>query len=204
MLNLVILHLNTARNMRQKGNKGGWKPGVTAPERISEAAARAAAEGRAPRLLFVCLGNICRSPAAQGIVEAKASERGIDVECDSAGFYGGHAGDLPDRRMREAAWQRGYRLDHRARRIREADFFDFDILVGMDSRNLDDLHDLAPTPEHERRIVAMSDLATAFPDADCVPDPYYEGPAGFQYVLDLLENSAGVFLDILEADGKKG
>ena len=106
--------------------------------KVNSAAERAAAEGRAPRVLFVCLGNICRSPAAQGIAEKIARERGLaDYGFDSAGFYGGHRGDLPDRRMREAAWQRGYRLEHRSRTVRDSDFADFDLLVGMDDRNID-------------------------------------------------------------------
>ncbi|MDE6382012.1 MAG: hypothetical protein K2L57_04000, partial [Muribaculaceae bacterium] len=74
------------------------RPSERARDVVAEAVRRAAAEERAPRILFVCLGNICRSPAAQGITESLAAARGIAVECDSAGFYGGHAGDLPDRR----------------------------------------------------------------------------------------------------------
>lgn len=148
-----------------------------------------------PKILFVCLGNICRSPAAHGITGQMASERGIEVECDSAGFYGGHAGSLPDRRMREAAFQRGYRLEHRARKIRSYDLDDYDIVIGMDDSNLDDLHRLAATEERDRRIVGMTDFAAAHPESDCVPDPYYEGAAGFQLVLNLLEDACGTLLD---------
>ena len=168
---------------------------------MGEACARAAAEGRAPRLLFVCLGNICRSPAAHGIAEAMAAERGVAVECDSAGFYGGHAGDLPDRRMREAAFQRGYRLDHRSRKIRGFDLDDFDIVLGMDDSNMDDLNGLASTQQQADRIVRLVDFAAAHPGADAIPDPYYGGTDGFRLVLDLLEDACSVLLD--EIGGNK-
>lgn len=162
-------------------------------------------EGGRLRLLFVCLGNICRSPAAQGIVEKIAADLGVDslIECDSAGFYGGHAGDLPDSRMRSAAYQRGYRLDHRARKIHAYDFNDFDLIFGMDGYNLRDLHKLAPSPEDEEKIFSMADFAILHPREQYVPDPYYEGAAGFQLVLDLLEDASGTLLDILEESSRK-
>lgn len=171
------------------------RPTDRAVEIVEKTRRRADSEGRAPRILFVCLGNICRSPAAQGITEKMAASRGIDVVCDSAGFYGGHAGDLPDNRMLHAAWQRGYRLDHRARKIRGIDLDHFDIVVGMDDRNIDDLHALADTDSRDSRIVRMTDFAVKHPTYDSVPDPYYEGAAGFQLVLDLLEDACGVLLD---------
>lgn len=174
-------------------------------ETVRDAVVRARSEGRPPRVLFVCLGNICRSPAAQGITEKIAAERGTAIECDSAGFYGGHAGQLPDRRMREAAFGRGYRLDHRARRIRLSDLDDFDIVAGMDDSNMDDLHRLADTDGRDSRIVRMTDFASRHPEYDCVPDPYYEGAAGFQLVLDLLEDACGTLLDeISSASIEKG
>lgn len=177
--------------------KSKLTPDVAA--RVEEALARAAAEERAPRVLFVCLGNICRSPAAQGVAESMATDRGLsDLEFDSAGFYGGHAGDLPDPRMRQAAFQRGYRLEHRSRTVRPSDFDRFDLIIGMDDRNMDDLHRAAPTPEEERRLFRMTDFTLDHPRADYVPDPYYEGPAGFQLVLDLLEDGCSVLLDLLE------
>lgn len=162
------------------------------------------AEGRKPKILFVCLGNICRSPAAQGIAEKIAAERGVDIECDSAGFYGGHAGQLPDRRMREAAFGRGYRLEHRARRIRLSDLDDFDIVIGMDDSNMDDLHRLADTDERDGKIIRMTDFAAGHNEYDCVPDPYYEGAAGFQLVLNLLEDACGVLVNEIETANRKG
>lgn len=155
---------------------------------------------RPVRVLFVCLGNICRSPAAQGIAESIIASRGLSgrIECDSAGFYGGHAGDLPDSRMRGAAFARGYRLNHRARRIRQCDFDDFDLLIGMDDYNLRDLHELAPSLEDESRIASMADFALHHPGDHCVPDPYYEGAAGFELVLNLLEDACSVLVGELE------
>lgn len=173
------------------------RPGERAKKVVGNAVARAAAEGRAPRILFVCLGNICRSPAAQGITESMAEGRGIAVECDSAGFYGGHAGDMPDRRMREAAWQRGYKLEHRSRKIRSFDLDDFDIVIGMDDMNMDDLNGIADTEERAAKLVRMTDFAVSHPACDSVPDPYYEGAAGFQLVLELLEDTCSTLLDMI-------
>lgn len=180
------------------------RPTETALSVVAEAVERAMAEGRKPKILFVCLGNICRSPAAQGIAEKIAEERGVGIECDSAGFYGGHAGQLPDRRMREAAFGRGYRLEHRARRIRLSDLDDFDIVIGMDDNNMDDLHRLADTDERDSKIIRMTDFAAGHNEYDCVPDPYYEGAAGFQLVLNLLEDACGVLVDEIETANRKG
>lgn len=168
-----------------------------------EAVARAADEGRAPRVLFVCLGNICRSPAAQGITEKKSAELDIPVDCDSAGFYGGHAGEMPDPRMRSAAFERGYRLDHRARKIRSYDLDDFDIVVGMDDNNIRDLERLADTEERAAKIIRMTDFATRHPRYHSVPDPYYEGAAGFQLVLDLLEDACCNLVNLLRPAARK-
>ena len=99
------------------------------------------------RILFVCLGNICRSPAAQGVMQRLVDEAGL-TDCyvlDSAGTYAGHAGELPDKRMRIHAARRGYELTHRSRPVRSSDFDDFDIVVAMDDSNYDNLRRLAPT-----------------------------------------------------------
>jgi len=178
------------------------RPSESALRVVREATAAAAAQERAPRVLFVCLGNICRSPAAQGITESMAADRSIAVNCDSAGFYGGHAGDLPDRRMREAAWQRGYRLDHRARKIRSFDLDDFDIVIGMDDQNMDNLNDLADTDTRAAKLIRMTDFAVGHPEYDSVPDPYYEGAAGFQLVLNLLEDACSTLLSLIESSAE--
>ncbi|MBD5305759.1 MAG: low molecular weight phosphotyrosine protein phosphatase [Bacteroides sp.] len=179
------------------------RPTLHARAAVAEAVEAARESDRPLRILFVCLGNICRSPAAHGIAEQEAARRNMKIEIDSAGFYGGHAGDLPDPRMRRAAAARGYTLNHRARKIRSFDFDDFDIVIGMDDNNISDLQQLAGTVERARKIVRMTDFATAHPDYDYVPDPYYEGPEGFEIVLDLLEDSCSELLDLCEEKGLK-
>ncbi len=153
------------------------------------------------KILFVCLGNICRSPAAQGVMQRLIDERGLteSFELDSCGFYGGHAGDLPDRRMRIHASRRGYDLTHRSRQIRTWDFERFDIIVAMDDHNYDDLLEAAPSPDDQRKVVRMIDFVRNHPYQHSIPDPYYEGAEGFELVLDLLEDAcAGLFSSLTE------
>ncbi len=142
------------------------------------------------RILFVCLGNICRSPAAEGVLRSLATEAGVSdlFEVDSAGTYSGHAGEGADYRMREAAYSRGYKLTHRARQITEEDMLYFDRIVVMDDNNFRDVERLAPSPEAARKIERFADLVTSIPDIHYVPDPYYEGREGFYRVLDILED----------------
>ena len=151
------------------------------------------------KVLFVCLGNICRSPAAEEVARQIALERGLDseFEFDSASTYGGHAGQLPDNRMRVNARRRGYELSHRARRISTSDFFDFDLIVTMDDANFDDVREMAPSPETEAKVVKMADYATRHCGIDCIPDPYYDGAEGFENVLDLLEDACEGLIDSL-------
>ena len=148
-------------------------------------------------VLFVCLGNICRSPAAQSVMQRMVDERGLS-ECfyiDSAGIGGWHIGDLPDKRMRVHARPRGYELTHRARRVKVTDFDNFDLIVGMDATNVDDLCSMAATLEQQNKVVMMGDYIRRFQHYDYVPDPYYEGSEGFELVLDLLEDACDNLLD---------
>ena len=117
------------------------------------------------RVLFVCLGNICRSPAAEGVLRAKAREQGLDdrLEVDSAGTYGGHAGQLPDPRMREAALRRGYSLTHRARQVSREDFSQFDRIVAMDASNYRNLCRLAPSSQGRNGWCEWRTIFAAFP-----------------------------------------
>ncbi len=149
------------------------------------------------KVLFVCLGNICRSPAANGIFESMIEERGLAgaISVDSAGTYSGHAGELPDPRMRRAASARGYDLKHRARTFREDDFFDFDMIVVMDDSNYERVSRLAPERKCLDKLFRMRDFMTEFPDWSHVPDPYYEGADGFELVLDMLENGCRTIID---------
>lgn len=116
---------------------------------------------------------------------------------DSAGILSYHEGELPDSRMRAHAARRGYNLTHRSRPVRTADFYDFDIIIGMDDRNIEDLKERAPSLEAERKIHRMTDFCTRFTHADHVPDPYYGGAEGFEYVLDLLEDACAGLLEHL-------
>lgn len=148
-------------------------------------------------ILFVCLGNICRSPAAQAVMQRLVDERCLTDQfyIDSAGIGAWHIGDLPDKRMRVHARARGYELTHRARQVRATDFDDFDLIVGMDATNVEDLRYKAATIEQQDKVVMMGDYIRQFPHYDHVPDPYYEGSEGFELVLDLLEDACDNLLD---------
>jgi protein-tyrosine phosphatase len=148
------------------------------------------------RILFVCLGNICRSPAAEAIVRAKERARELDVLVDSAGTGGWHSGEPPDPRMQRAAERKGYDLSlQRARQVELADFYAFDFLVAMDLSNQSDLLAMAP-PDRKCDIRLFLDFAET--DVREMPDPYYGGQAGFDRVLGLVEMGADGFLDYLE------
>jgi protein-tyrosine phosphatase len=154
------------------------------------------------KVLFVCLGNICRSPAAQGIFEHIVKEEGMEqvIEADSAGTYGGHRGELPDRRMRNAGLYRGYAFTHRSRPVSSLDFLDFDLVVAMDDQNYEDLMHLAPSVEDSRKVVRMASYLTTH-KISYIPDPYYMGAEGFSLVLDLLEEGCrNLYESILKAD----
>lgn len=140
------------------------------------------------RILFVCLGNICRSPAAEGIMKSIVDAEGaVDFAIDSAGTARYHIGELPDHRMRIHARRRGIELDHHCRQVTSIDFEDFELVIGMDDSNLANLRRIAPSPEAERKILPMSEFFNKSTHYDYVPDPYYEGAEGFELVLDLLE-----------------
>lgn len=152
------------------------------------------------RVLFVCLGNICRSPAAEGVMRRAVEAAGLADRfvIDSAGTGRYHIGDLPDSRMRSAAARRGLALTHRCRQVTESDFDDFDLIIGMDHSNIANLRRLAPTPEAEKKIHPIGEWLGSAPGYDYVPDPYYEGSEGFELVLDLLESACAALLKDLE------
>ena len=160
------------------------------------------ADIRHPRVLFVCLGNICRSPAAEGMMLSVLQEKhahGWTV--DSAGTGNYHIGDLPDPRMRAHARRRGLELTHRCRQVREADFDRFDLIIGMDDSNIARLRALAPTPENELKVLPMALLLSDKRHFDHIPDPYYEGAEGFETVLDLLDEGTRNLYDTMSAFG---
>jgi protein-tyrosine phosphatase len=143
------------------------------------------------RILFVCLGNICRSPTAEGVLRVIAAREApeLSIEVDSAGTAAYHVGEPPDPRTRAAAVRRGYDLQHlRARVIEPADFTRFDLILAMDQENLRVLQRRAPHAAHERLRLFMEFAPHA--DTPAVPDPYYGGPNGFEEVLDLVEAAA--------------
>lgn len=154
------------------------------------------------RVLFVCLGNICRSPAAEGIFRTIVEEHGAsdDFEIDSAGTGDYHIGELPDKRMRVHARRRGYDLTHRCRRIRPSDFEHFDVIIPMDSSNERNLRSMCPTLEDERKIVPMARFVDMASRYDHIPDPYYEGAEGFELVLDLLQNGCANLYEALKVN----
>ena len=156
------------------------------------------------KLLFVCLGNICRSPAAEGVFLHLLEARGLSNQflVDSAGTGGWHVGNPADRRMRAAAEHRGIHLPSRARQIELADFGNFDRILTMDDDNLQAVRSLAG------ELGARSDLALVEPmTSHCrrfsdkeVPDPYYGVEQGFEHVLDLLEDACSGLLETLTRD----
>ena len=142
------------------------------------------------KILFVCLGNICRSSAAEEIMRQKIRKSGVEDSffVDSAGLISYHQGEMADPRMRMHAKRRGYDITHLSRPVKQQDFYDFDLIVGMDASNIDRLHCLCPTVEDESKIVMMTDYCME-KVADHVPDPYYGGASGFEKVLDILEDA---------------
>lgn len=145
------------------------------------------------RVLFVCLGNICRSPAAQGVLQQIVDREGRSADwiIDSAATSDYNIGRQPDQRMLRAARRRGLELDHVCRQVSERDFDRFDVIVAMDENNRRNLKALAPTPEAEKKIVLMADFLSEplRRHHDYIPDPYYEGAEGFELVLDLIEDA---------------
>lgn len=162
------------------------------------------------KLLFVCLGNICRSPSAENIMNHLIEQRGLQdrLVCDSAGTSSYHIGSPPDRRMTAAASQRGITLRGRARQFERFDFEAFDLVLAMDEDNYRNILALDAKRIYQHKVKLMCDFCRSHPDSE-VPDPYYGGPEGFNYVIDLLLDACEGLLDyVLETqavgEGERG
>ncbi len=145
------------------------------------------------RILVVCLGNICRSPMGQGVIENRAAEAGLAVEADSAGLGAWHIGDPPNPRGLKVALARGYdNSRQRARQVRAADFHDFDLILGMDADNIAGLERLRPDGARAR-----AEIRLFHPSGRDIPDPYYGGLPDYEHALDLIEEAARDLIAVL-------
>ncbi len=144
-------------------------------------------------VLFVCLGNICRSPSAEAVFRHKANLRGMELTIDSAGTMGYHTGCPPDPRSIAAGEARGYSFEGLAcRRVEESDFVDFDYIIAMDEDNVTQLLKVCPEGMEQKVHLFLSFIDD---EETVVPDPYYGGKRGFEYVLDLIEKASDALLD---------
>jgi len=156
-------------------------------------------------LLFVCLGNICRSPSAEAVMNSLLKDGGRDekIVCDSAGIIGNHSGAKADARMQKHARLRGYQLTSISRQVNpDLDFDRFDMIIGMDDQNIKDLNSIARSAADQKKIFRMTDFSTQIKYKQ-IPDPYYGGNDGFELVLDLLEDACCGLIEHLDRENGK-
>ena len=169
--------------------------------RLATFAAMKASKARPVKVLLVCMGNICRSPMAEGILRHKALERLMSVETDSAGTINNHVGESPDPRAQKCMNAHDMDIsDLRARQVRPSDFHTFDLLLAMDADNLNGLLRISPDVELAAKAKLMMAYAPAHPLRE-VPDPYYGGAEGFEEVFSMLDEACDNLLDGLR-DGR--
>ena len=150
------------------------------------------------KVLFVCMGNICRSPSAEGVFRHLVSDAGLSdvVRIDSAGTHDFHIGEAPDARAQAAARKRGYEMTHcEARQVTPDDFREFDLILAMDWENLSAMQQQCPK-QYQHKLMLLMRFANEFEEAT-VPDPYYGGPEGFGKVLDYLEDACQGVLELV-------
>ena len=147
------------------------------------------------KILFVCLGNICRSPTAEAVMRKLVEARDLSIEIDSAGTAAYHIGKSPDARSQQVALKRGINMSgQRARKVAENDFYEFDFILAMDKANYRDLLTIKPSNASADVLLFLSEFGSM--GYDEVPDPYYGGEQGFELVLDLLEDACEQFLTV--------
>ncbi len=148
------------------------------------------------KILFVCLGNICRSPTAEAVFKHKAKSAGVKVSVDSAGTIAAHQGHPPDSRSSQHGRKRGYSFAGQyARKVRQSDFHEFDFIYAMDNSNYEDLMSICPQQYADKVDLFLNLIELADPQ---VPDPYYGGHDGFEQVLDLVEQASEALLERLK------
>ena len=151
-------------------------------------------------VLFICLGNICRSPAAEGIMKSLVEKEGMsdDFFIDSAAIGSWHIGQLPDSRMRKCGAEHGYRFDSHARQFQKSDFQRFDLIVVMDYENYRAITSMASSQADKDKVVRIADYLTHHREYTTVPDPYYGDYSDFELVIELLEDACQGLLDSIK------
>ena len=153
------------------------------------------------RLLFVCLGNICRSPAAEGVMKKMVHDAGLDdaFDIDSAGIGDWHVGQLPDARMRACGQRHGYKFNSHARQLTTADFTLFDHILVMDTDNYRIVTGKATNNTQREKVQMLADYCTEHPKAHVIPDPYYGDSSDFEYAVELIEDACrGLLAQMIE------
>lgn len=149
-------------------------------------------------VLFVCLGNICRSPTAHAVFRQKVQDTKLSIEIDSAGTAGYHEGAKPDKRSIKHGKKRGYDFSNlAARAVKSSDFEHYDYILAMDAQNYKDLMKKCPS-DFQHKVHLFLDFANNYPNQNEVPDPYYGGEKGFEFVLDLVEDASDGLIKHLE------